>query len=246
MQRGSLRKLFLDKSKNLREDKLPISVGIPSSNKLQSLRSSFLKEHNPEKEVGSKFMGFGHFGDSHDKKRGIQDFEDCPLHPDNDIVLSFFKRPKEWGSCSIAVLSACSSDKAIIFPNCFGNLSIFMQSDKLRVSKDSKLEMLSGRFFKFLHPCKFNKTSFFKCPMDSCTSTKLVQPSSINISKCGTREKFGDWVRHLEPLRLRTFNLLSICQNRIKRKIDKKRKFHVTYLFNINKKIKGNVRFVIL
>jgi hypothetical protein len=216
MQRGSLRKLFRDKFNSLSEDKVPRSIGIPSSNKLQLLSFSFLKQHNPEIEVGRNFMGSVHFADIHDKKLDIHDLEDCPLHLDNDTILSFFKRLKEYGSCLIAVLSASSSVKVTILPNCFGNLSIFMQSNKLRVSKDSKFEMLSGRFFNFSHLCKFNKKSFSKCPMDSCTTTKLVQPSSISISKCGTRKKFGDWVRNLEPLRLRTFNLLSTCQNRIK------------------------------
>ncbi|GLT71270.1 hypothetical protein SLA2020_433030 [Shorea laevis] len=121
-------------------------------------------------------MGFVHFGDIHDKKPDIQDFEDCPLHPDNDTVLSFFKRPKEYGSCLIAVPSASSSVKATIFPNCFGNLSIFMQSNKLRVSKDSKLEMLSGRFFKFSHPCKSIKQVF-----QMSNRRHVPQPSLCNL-----------------------------------------------------------------
>jgi hypothetical protein len=119
-----------------------------------------------------------------------------------------------------------------------------MQPDKLRVSREFKFEILSGRFFKFLHPCKFNKTSFSKCPMDSCTSTKLVQPLSIRISKCGSAKKFGNWVRHLEPLRFRTFNLLSTCQQKKKKKKNKKKReeeFNLIYSFIFNKKIKGNI-----
>ena len=82
--------------------------------------------------------------------------------------------------------------KAVMFPNSSGNTSSFKQPDKLRVLRDFKLEMLLGRFLTFLHPSKFSKTSFSKCPIDSWTSTKLVQPSSISISKCGTRKKFGE------------------------------------------------------
>ena len=107
------------------------------------------------------------FGDIHDEKRDNQDFEDCPLHPDNDTVLRFFKRPKENGSCLIEVLSASNSDKAVIFPNSSGNSSIFKQPDKLRVSRDFKLEMLRGRFLRFSHPSKFNETSLSIYPMDS-------------------------------------------------------------------------------
>ena len=158
---SSVRKLFLDKSNCWSEGKLPISKEIPSSNKLQPLRSSCLKEHNPAIEVGSKYMGFVNFDDIHDMNRDNHDLENCPLHPDNDRVLRFFKRPNEYGSCLIVVPSAYISFKATIFSNCFGNLSIFMRSDKLRISKDPKLKMLLGRFFKFLHPCKFKKTSFF-------------------------------------------------------------------------------------
>jgi hypothetical protein len=137
-----------------------MSNGIPSSNKLQPLRSSCLKEHNPKIEVGSKYMGFVNFDDIHDMNRDNHDLENCPLHPDNDKVLRFFKRPNEYGSCLIAVPFAYSSFKAIIFSNCFGNLLIFMQSNKLRVSKDPKLKMLSGRFFKFLHPVNLKKRVF--------------------------------------------------------------------------------------
>ena len=160
-------------------------------------------------------MALEPFGDIHDEKFDNQDFEDCSLHPDNDTVLRFLKRPKEDGSFLIAVLSASNSDKAVMFPNSSGNSSSFKQPDKLRVLRDFKLEMLLGRFLTFLHPSKFSKTSFSKCPIDSWTSTKLEQPSSISISKCGTRKKFGDLVRYLELLRLKTFNLLSICHKKI-------------------------------
>ena len=78
-------------------------------------------------------MGLELFSDIHDEKRDNKDFEDCPLHPDKDIVSRFFKRQKEAGSCVIAVLSACNSFKAIIFSNCSGSLSSFKQPDKLRI-----------------------------------------------------------------------------------------------------------------
>jgi hypothetical protein len=49
-----------------------------------------------------------------------------------------------------------------------------------------------------------------------------VQPSSISISSCGTREKSGDLVRYLELLRLRIFNLLKICEKKERKKERKK------------------------
>ena len=112
-------------------------------------------------------MALDLLGDIHDEKRDNQDLEDFPLHPDNDTVLRFFKRPKENGRCLIEVLSASNSDKAVIFPISSGNASSFKQPDKLRVSRDFKLEMLFGRFLRFLHPSKFNKTSLPRCPIDS-------------------------------------------------------------------------------
>jgi hypothetical protein len=96
--------------------------------------------------------------------------------------------------------------------SCFDNFSIAEQPDKSRVLRDSKLKMLLGRYFNFVQFFKFKQTSLLRCPMDSRTSTKLVQPSSISISSCRTCEKFGDFVRYLELLRLRTFNFLNTCE----------------------------------
>jgi hypothetical protein len=167
MQSGRLRKLFLDKSKFRSEDKFPRSIGIPSSDKLRSERSSVVKERNPKMEAGGKLIGFKLFGDIHDERSDNQDLEDCSLNPDNNRVLRFFKRPKEDGSCLIAIPSASNSVKAIIFPNSSGNFSTFKQPDKLKVSRDFKFEMFLGRFLKFLHPSKFSEMSLFRFPMDS-------------------------------------------------------------------------------
>jgi hypothetical protein len=116
MQLGRLRKLFLDKSKNLSEHKLSKSIGNPSSDKLRLERLNFVKERNPQTEGGRKHTGFKLFGDINDKRGDNQDFEDCSLHPDNDAISRFSKRPKEDGNCLIAVPFASSSVKAIIFP----------------------------------------------------------------------------------------------------------------------------------
>lgn len=167
MQGGRFRKQFLDKSNSSSEDKLPKSMGILSSRKLQPLRSNSLKEHNPEIEAGSKLVGF-ELGNIPDNNREIQDSEACPnLHSDNVRVLRFVKRPKEDGSRLIAVLSARNSLRAIIYPKSSGSTVSFEQPDKLRVSRDFELEMLVGRFLRFLHPFKLSKTSLFRCPIDS-------------------------------------------------------------------------------
>jgi hypothetical protein len=116
MQSGRLQKLFLDKSKSLSEDKLLKSTGNQSSDKLRPERLSFVKERNPEMKGGRKHAGFKLFGDINDERSGNQDFEDDSLRSDNDAISRFFKPPKEKGNCLIAVLSASSSVKAIIFP----------------------------------------------------------------------------------------------------------------------------------
>jgi hypothetical protein len=180
MQSGRLQKLFLDKSKNSSEYKLTKSTGNSFLDKLRLERFSDVKEHNPKIEGGRKHTGFRlfddindersdklDFGDINDERGNTQGFEGCLLHPDNDAISRFFKRPKDDGSCLIATSSASSSVKAIIFPILFGNLSIFKQPDKSRVLRDSKLEMLLGRSIRILHPFKFSKTSFPKPPMDS-------------------------------------------------------------------------------
>jgi hypothetical protein len=77
MPSGRLRKLFLDKSKNLSEDKLSKSTGNISSDKLRPERFSFVKERNPKIEGGRKHNGFKLFGDINDERSDNQDFEDC-------------------------------------------------------------------------------------------------------------------------------------------------------------------------
>jgi hypothetical protein len=129
MLSGRLQKLFLDKSKDLSEDKLIKSTGNSFSDKLRPVRRSVVKEHNPETEDGRKHTGLRLFDDINDKrsdeqdfggindKRGdTQDFEGCSSHPNNDAISRFFKRPKEDGSFLIAIPSASSFVNAIIFP----------------------------------------------------------------------------------------------------------------------------------
>jgi hypothetical protein len=129
MQSGRLQKLFLDISKNSSEDKLPNSTGNSFSDKLRPERSSDFKERNPEIEGGRKHTGFRlfddindersdkqDFGDINNERGDTQDFEGRSLHPDNNAISRFFKRPKEDGSSLIAIPSASSFVKAIIFP----------------------------------------------------------------------------------------------------------------------------------
>jgi hypothetical protein len=129
MLSGRLHKLFLDKSKDLSEDKLIKSTGNSISDKLRPERLSVVKERNPETEAGRKRTRFRlfddindersdeqDFGDINDERGDTQDFKGCSTHPDNDAISRFFKRPKEDGSCLVAIPSASSSVKAIIFP----------------------------------------------------------------------------------------------------------------------------------
>jgi hypothetical protein len=129
MQSGKLQKLFLDKSKNSSEDKLTKSTGNSFSDKLRPERFSDVKERNPEIEGGRKHTGFTlfddindersdkqDFGDINNERGDTQDFEGRSLHPDNDAISRFFKRPKEDGSCLIAIPFASRFVRAIIFP----------------------------------------------------------------------------------------------------------------------------------
>lgn len=139
MHRGRFRKLFPERSKSLSENKSPRSLGIPSSDKLQSESPSTVKERSPETEGGNKLMGFNLFGDIHGKKSDNLDFDEHAVLPDNKTVLRFFKSPKEDGNCLMLVSSTRSSVKDIMFPNSSDNLSTFKQPDKLRLSRDLKL-----------------------------------------------------------------------------------------------------------
>ena len=71
-----------------------------SSDKLQSLRSSFIKEHKPDKGCNKEPMEFELLlGNNHKVDGG-------PLHPSNDNILRFLKIEKEEGSTLIVISSA--------------------------------------------------------------------------------------------------------------------------------------------
>jgi hypothetical protein len=129
MLSGRLHKLFLDKFKDLSEDKLIKSTGNSFSDKLRRERRSIVKECKPETKCGRKHTGLWIFDDINDERSDEQDFGDingergdtkyfegCSLHPNNDAISRFFKRPKEDGCCLRAITSASSSGKGIIFP----------------------------------------------------------------------------------------------------------------------------------
>ena len=84
---GRLAKLFLLRFKSFNEDKPTIALMIPSSDRLQSLRSKVVKEHKPDKQGNIKPPEHGTFlGNNKDEKIDFHEWEDDPLHPRKDNV----------------------------------------------------------------------------------------------------------------------------------------------------------------
>ena len=111
-------------------------------------------------------------GESHDEISESQEVEisesqevsgeSCLLlHPLNDNFLSLFNCPTDEGSCLIAVSSASSSVKDSITPKCSGKFSSLEHILMSRVSRDFKLQMLSGRLIRLQHPFKLTQVNKF-------------------------------------------------------------------------------------
>ena len=86
---GNVTKLFPSKNKRSNEDKKPRLLRFVSSDKLQSLRSSHLKEHKPDKLCNMKPVELELLlGNNHEADGG-------PLHPSKDNISRFFNEEKE-------------------------------------------------------------------------------------------------------------------------------------------------------
>ena len=107
MPAGKLKKLFLLRFNVSNEDKLQISKGTAPSIRLQSLISSSLKEHKPDKEGNCKPMVSELFlGNNQNEKSELHELDASPLHPPNDNISRFLKRTIEEGGCLTSVPSA--------------------------------------------------------------------------------------------------------------------------------------------
>jgi hypothetical protein len=137
---GRLWKWLFSRSKNSREHKLPRSLGIALSNKLQSLRLKSLSEFKPCTAAGNRLTDFGLFlGDIQDQRSEGSDLDDNPLHPHNDKYVRFFNCTMVRGTCLIAVLSARKVVTDSISPNSLAKLSNLEQPEIMRVWRDFNL-----------------------------------------------------------------------------------------------------------
>ena len=75
------------------------------------------------------------------------------------------KPPTDEGSFLIAVLSKKSFCKHSMFPTNCGSLLRLEQPERLRVTRESTLNML-GRCLSVLQYCRLRRTSFLRIPMD--------------------------------------------------------------------------------
>ena len=184
MPEGKLKKLFLLRFNFSSEDKLQISTGTAPSIRLQSLISSSLKEHKPDKEgnwkptVSELFLG-----NSQNENSELQELDTSPLHPLKDNTSRFLKRTIEEGSCLISVPSASSFTKHCKLPRFSGNCWSTEQPDTFSVSRDFKLPMLQGRFARFWQSLRFRETRPFICSIDGC-SCFIAVPSKRSFVKC--------------------------------------------------------------
>jgi len=137
---GRLWKWLFCRSRDWREHKLPRSLGIASSDKLQSLRDNSLSAFKPCSEAGNRLTDFGLFlGDIQDQRSEGSDLDGDPLHPQSDKYLRFFSCTMVHGTCLIAVLSARKVVKDSICPNSSAKLSILEQPERMRVWRDFNL-----------------------------------------------------------------------------------------------------------
>ena len=125
--------------------------------------------------------------------------------------VSAVKHPIEEGSSSTAVLFKESSDRLFIIPLNSGIFVIFMQSQRLRIVRDSISVDMLGRFVRDRQDSRSKTTSLLSCPIDGCISTKLWQPIRYSLSSLGSPEKSGVPIRNLESLRSMDFNLSKYC-----------------------------------
>ena len=96
---GNVTKLFPPKSNLSNEDMKPRLPRFVSFDKLQSLMSSNLKEHKPDKLCNMKPVELKILGNNHEADGG-------PLHPSKDNISRFLNEEKEEGSSLRAVPSA--------------------------------------------------------------------------------------------------------------------------------------------
>lgn len=95
----------------------------------------------------------------------------------------------------MAVSSAVRVINDTISPKSSGKVLSFEQPERIRVSRDFNMEKPFGRDLRHLQSFKFIKMSAFSSPMVGCNSTKLLQSLSFSVSRLGSFENSGVYVR---------------------------------------------------
>ena len=75
---------------------------------------------------------------------------------------------------------------------------------------------LLGRISSLLQPTRFHVSSLSRCPNDSSTSIKFLQPDTSKYSKFGAHNKEGNFVTNLHPLRFIFFKFPNVRSYRKK------------------------------
>ena len=118
----------------------------------------------------------------------------------------FIKCLTEEGSSVIEVLSKWRIHKLSIFLINSRILFIFEQPKRIRISRDS-ISILLGRQLRFLQPFRLRRVSFLWTAIAGWTSSRFIQPSSINFSRFGTPLKSRVAMRFMELFNLMDFKL---------------------------------------
>ena len=156
-------------------------------------------------------MGFGLLRNKWKLRSLLDGLDNRKSHPPVDSFLRFFKRMVDEGSSLIAVPLTSSSSRPLRFPRFSGNFTCLEQPDKLRVFRDIKLQIASGRLERFLQPFRSNPISFLRSPTDAWILYSLVQRWRINFSRFEAPLRSGISIKFWESLRSMSFNLSKIC-----------------------------------
>ena len=108
-----------------------------------------------------------------------------------------------------------------------GNFSSLSQKQRLKYLRDLSWRRL-GRISSLLQPLRLHVSSLSRCPNDSSTSIKFLQPDTSKSFKFGAHNKEGNFVTNLHRLRFIFFKFPNVRSYR-KEKINlKKSKFIIS------------------
>jgi len=181
---GRLTKLFRLRSKDVNEDKQPISSGSAPSLRLQARKPSTSKEHKPDKEGSTASL----------------------LNPSKDNTLRFFKRKRDAGSCLIEVPLTSNSSKLSTSPKFSGIYLNSEQPERSSFLRDFKQGMLLGMLSRFLQLFMLNTSKPIKWWIDEDSFVIPVSSkwSTINLFMFPTIS--GNFSSFEHPSRMQTLS----------------------------------------